>query len=1013
MFKKVIILAFIALFLSVNVAYAIAPNQAKYGMRYRDEGANHSTPPSGYLDIFVNSDTLYYITDGGVVTEIGTSSSLTLDQAYDNGTTIDADADGDLEIDLTVTGRKVQIANTFAGTQAVMLELDAEVAQIVTDGILFNTTLGSFTDAIDVSDASITNAVNVGGNVIKGTTATIDFSEFDVSGTTGAITINDGGDAGSITIESTVLDINSLDFVGAGTISAGASSAITINPDSGSAAGEDLIVTAHNVQLTAAGKLTMSPDAAETLAIDLTDIDYTNAISVGDNAILGTTGIINYTNFDVDASGNVSGVGGTFTGNVSGVDGTFTGVVAVTGTISATAIAQDELIANTGNTTLTLDGSLTTGGVSIGTAGGSGAITLGGTSTAVNLPATVDLTLQGGDLSITDTANSDLVTLVNNSITTAEILDISASGTRLSGNVIKIVDGSTTADVMSITAAALTTGDIISATANLQSSGDFIEYTNTGAVLTGSCLRMNVTDGVGFTGYYIRAYDGAADDFSVRQYGATVIGGLASTNMLTVTTGDVQVDDGKVEINTDEDDTTKVERAQATVTGPVFSVIEQTHTAASGHSAMLIDQDTTTATVAALEIDTEGALAIKVDALIAAGDGVKVDVADSYTGQGFVNDLGPWLGTTGEGFINIETDSAATNEVGQAIRVNLQGTGTAGTAVEGKAFHAESQAAVKAGESLVYLDTLTNTAIHIDNEGTAADGIKIDVADTFTGQGIVADLGPWVGTAGEGFISVTSDNGAVAEAGQIIRINLQGTTADAAAISGKAIYAKDTAALTAGSYLAHFESTANGSLYASGVADISNAPLLGASPIVLEGATADAAEVTLGITDPTSDTTLTLPNGPSSGVIGSIVSVGTTQTSQAGAATSTVTGSTVSVPAGHAAAGQVYTWEMAGTKTGANNAMVVHLKLDGTQVMSLSASDATAADWVARFKCYLTAADAQKIHGELIVNGKVAVSDYAAGAVDISGAVDLITQITSANAGDTVTSEVVTVTYNE
>ncbi len=36
--------------------------------------------------------------------------------------------------------------------------------------------------------------------------------------------------------------------------------------------------------------------------------------------------------------------------------------------------------------------------------------------------------------------------------------------------------------------------------------------------------------------------------------------------------------------------------------------------------------------------------------------------------------------------------------------MNLQGSGTAGTAVEGKAFHAESNAAVKAGESLVYLE---------------------------------------------------------------------------------------------------------------------------------------------------------------------------------------------------------------------------------------------------------------------------------------------------------------------
>ena len=43
------------------------------------------------------------------------------------------------------------------------------------------------------------------------------FLEFDVAAATGAIIVNDDGDAGNISIEGTILDINSLDFVGAGT----------------------------------------------------------------------------------------------------------------------------------------------------------------------------------------------------------------------------------------------------------------------------------------------------------------------------------------------------------------------------------------------------------------------------------------------------------------------------------------------------------------------------------------------------------------------------------------------------------------------------------------------------------------------------------------------------------------------------------------------------------------------------------------------------------------------------
>jgi len=192
-------------------------------------------------------------------------------------------------------------------------------------------------------------------------------------------------------------------------------------------------------------------------------------------------------------------------------------------------------------------------------------------------------------------------------------------------------------------------------------------------------------------------------------------------------------------------------------------------------------------------IDSEGATGLAFSPLIAAGNAIKIDVADSFTGQGMISDLGPWLGTIGEGYIAISTDSAATDEVGQAIQVNLQGTGTAGTAVEGKAFHAESQAAIKAGESLVYLDTLTNTALHIDNEGTAADGIKIDVANAYTGQGIVADLGPWLGTTNEGFIDILTDNAVSVAAGEFIRLRNQGTGQHAAAIDGTMIYMEDDA----------------------------------------------------------------------------------------------------------------------------------------------------------------------------------------------------------------------------
>ena len=793
--------------ITAGIALPQTLEQLRYGATLWQLDSPVDTPDTDCGSFYVYDDantmTLYFKDDQGTATSlIAGAAADTLDSAYTAGSTITGDASGDIEIDLSVTARKVIIANTFAGTQAIGLEIDAEAgSQAVTDALKFNTSGSEATivDAIDASDAGITNALNIGDNIIIGAAGVINFTEFDVSGTTGAIIIDDDGNLGAITIQGTVLDINSLDFVAAGVITTAASSALTIDLHSGDAAGEDLVVTAHNLQLTATGAITLSPDEAVTTAIDITAGNYTNALSVADNAILGTTGLINYTHFDVDEAGAVVCTA------LDAGDGTIetTGDITCGGTISATAIAQDAIVANMGDTTLTLDGT-GTGGVGIGTASGDGAITLGGSATAVNLPATVDLTLAGGQLSITDTAEGDLVTLVNDALTTSDILDISAAGTRLSGNVIKIVDGATTAGTISIVADSVTTANILAIQADALIAGGAMIYLDSAGIPDTST-------------YYIECV-GTGTDFTVSKDGIMIMSGVADTDVITVTTGDVQLDDGKLEINTDEDDTTYIERAQASVTGPVLSVIEQT--ASTSGCVLFVDNDSTAAASESIHIDTEGGLGIWFDGLVAAGDGIKFDVADSYTGQGIVADLGPWLGTAGEGFIDILTDGDTTQEVGQAIRIKLQGTGTAGTAVEGKALYAEAQAAVNEGESLVYLDTLTNTAIHINNEGVAADGIKFDVAGSYTGQGIVADLGPWLGTAGEGFIHIFSDGEATAEAGHVIHITLGGTTADDAAISGKGLYIKDAAGATVDSYLIHAESDNNGAAYLDGDIDV-------------------------------------------------------------------------------------------------------------------------------------------------------------------------------------------------
>ena len=735
-----------------------------------------------YVKDLAGVSTLFFEGDNGAVTNLLTSSG-TLNSAYLNGNTIVVTtAGGDLEIDLSQVTNEVKIANLFAGAQANALNIDAEVAQAITNGIIFSCTAGTFTDAIDASHASITNALNVGANVIIGTNAQIDFSEFDVAAATGSVTIDDDANLGSLTVEGSILDINSLTFVGAGEIKTAAASALTLSVDDGATAAEDLIIVANNIALTAVGKLSLTPDAALAVALDLTDADIATAIDVGANDIVGTTGLINFTNFDVDAAGNVTCVD-----------------LSASGTVTIGALAQDALVpASAAPHGITLDGAGTGGVIIAGTS--TGTVTLGGGATLVNLPATVDLTLAGGVISLTDTANSNAVTITNNTMTTASAIVIVAN--------------------------AVTSGNVISVTADGLVDGNMLYLDSLAAGLT--------------TGNYINCYDGAASDFTVGLYGTTLIAGNASgTDALTLTNGDILVSAGHIDITTGtftvgtgsvaiatngnfssarggiqldsvDDDNSYIKRNQAVTAAPLLE-LESTNVL-DDQAVLLVDQNATGAidTITITTDATGNADAIDLTMTGVDADVLAITVPAAYAGQIIQSDLLAWVGTAGQGgIIDIVTTAAATAEVGQGIRLNYLSTGASGAAVLGKGLHVHANAGAQAGESLVYLDTLFNTAMHINNNGVSADGIKFDVQDAYTGQGIVADLGPWLGTTNEGFIDLLSDNAASVAAGQFIRLRNQGTGQHAGAIGGTMIFMEDDAVAPAAgtSYVMYIDAT--------------------------------------------------------------------------------------------------------------------------------------------------------------------------------------------------------------
>ncbi len=599
------------------------------------------TPGTTSWRMYTYNDGFYIIDDTGTPTNL--LASTTLDAAYTGGNTITLDASGDVEFDLSVTARNVKIANTFAGVQAVGLEIDAETAFAVTNGILFSTTAGTFVDAIDASDSSITNAINVGGNVIVGALASIDFTEFDVSGTTGAIIINDGGDLGSITIEGTVLDINSLDFVGAAAITSGASTAITINPDGGSAAGEDLIITAHNIALTATGAMDFTPDGAVTLAIDLTDTNYTNAISVGTNAIVGTTGIIDYTNFDVNADGDVECVD-----------------LTVSGTANIGTWAQDAIVpASASPQDLTVD------------AGGTGAVVIAGTSTG---------TIWLGD----DSGGATLVTIGNGT-------DLLLGEGKLTidndqnEDALVITSSATSQSAIEITDAATTTGKMIQANADDLGTAGVMLYLD--------------SDNIAADNYYIGLFDGTgAYNFSVSQYGATVIEGNSTSDVLTLTAGDLQIDDGIFEVNTNED---------------VSSFVTRNFAGAGGTPALAVNDSNASTTNSALSVTSAGS----------AGTGLTVTVTGVNNATGIavvhsgdypaLNITAGAARTTGAMVDMSMTNSVATD----GIFIDGAWTGASDKGM----VHLHSTGTIASGASMLRLDNDTGTP--------AADGFAIEIDD--------------------------------------------------------------------------------------------------------------------------------------------------------------------------------------------------------------------------------------------------------------------------------------------
>ncbi len=265
------------------------------------------------------------ITNGsGTLTwgDLGTSISNYWRQA--SGTTYTANSTVDVLIGGTASASaKFAVLNVNSGTPTASISAGtAGAAYLNATGTLATTakqtlTLGdSNTGEILLAPGGTTALTGRGANLIAGGTLTgltgltssgtitltgetitassltsftggataIDFAEFDVAAATGSITINDGGNLGNISIEGTILDIDSLDFVGAGTLTTADATGLIL--DSGD---ETITFAADNTTLTAAGLATIT--SAATLGISATALN----LGAGSAATLSTVSDDNLT----------------------------------------------------------------------------------------------------------------------------------------------------------------------------------------------------------------------------------------------------------------------------------------------------------------------------------------------------------------------------------------------------------------------------------------------------------------------------------------------------------------------------------------------------------------------------------------------------------------------------------------------------------------------------------------------------------------------------------------------
>jgi len=142
------------------------------------------------------------------------------------------------------------------------------------------------------------------------------------------------------------------------------------------------------------------------------------------------------------------------------------------------------------------------------------------------------------------------IELITNALTSGQALLISSSNTTIAttGRLLSVVhsgNAGSSAVLSEFSSAAADETTILKVTASAALAAGKALHISASAMTTGTAIYVNATEATLTTGKYLEFYDGAANDFSVAKYGATVIAGnAAATAALTLTAGDLVLTSG-------------------------------------------------------------------------------------------------------------------------------------------------------------------------------------------------------------------------------------------------------------------------------------------------------------------------------------------------------------------------------------------------------------------------------------------------------------------------------------